>query len=104
MRLDNHTEKRPESKEKRDACYYILAYLLENRAASDTLEGIVEWWLLNQRIKFETRTVSQAVSKLVADGLIVEQKGPDSRIVYRAKGSSENIQAILNQLRSLSDD
>jgi hypothetical protein len=104
MRLNQHKEKRPESKEKRQACHYILAYLLENPDAGDTLDGIVEWWLLNQRIRFETLTVSQAVARLVADGLIVEQKGPDSRIIYRANRTSENIQAMLSEMRSLSDD
>jgi hypothetical protein len=103
MRLHDHTEKRGESKEKRKACYYILNYLLENPAASDTLDGIVEWWLLNQRIRFETLTVSQALAKLVADGLVVEQKDRDSRVIYRANRSSENIKAILDEMRSLSE-
>ena len=97
MRLD-------QTKEKKRACHYILAYLLENPDAGDTLDGIVEWWLLNQRIRFETQTVSQAVAKLVADGLIVEQKGPDSRIIYRANRTRENIQTIINEIQSLSDD
>jgi hypothetical protein len=104
MGLDHSKQKRPESKEKRQACHYILAYLLENPNAGDTLEGIVEWWLLNQTIRFETLAVSQAVTKLVADGLIVEQKGPDSRTIYRASRASENAQAIRNEMRSLSDD
>lgn len=97
MRLD-------ENKEKREACQYILAYLLDNPDAGDTLDGIVEWWLLHQRIRAETRTVSQAVAKLVSDGLIVEQKGPDSRIIYRANRTSKNFQAMLHKMRSLSDD
>jgi hypothetical protein len=103
MRLD-HKEKREESGEKRQVCHYILAYLLENPDAGDTLDGIVEWWLLNQRIRFETLTVSQAVTKLVADGLIVEHKGPDSRIVYRANRTGETIQATLNEMRSWSNE
>ena len=97
MRLD-------QNKEKREACQYILAYLLDNPDAGDTFDGIVEWWLLHQRIRFETRTVSEAVAKLVADGLIVEQKGPDSRTIYRANKHGANIQNELNQLRTLLDD
>jgi hypothetical protein len=97
MRLD-------QNKEKREACQYILAYLQDNPDAGDTFDGIVEWWLLHQRIRFETRTVSEAVAKLVADGLIVEQKGPDSRTVYRANKNGANIQATLNQLRASLDD
>ena len=98
MRLDQTT------KEKKRARHYILAYLLENPDAGDTLDGIVEWWLLNQRIGFEIQTVSQAVAKLVADGLIVEQKVADPRVIYRANRTSENLRAILNEMRKLSDD
>ena len=93
-----------QTKEEKRVCQYILAYLLENPDAGDTLDGIVEWWLLNQRIGFETQTVSQAVAKLVADRLIVEQKVADSRIIYRANRSSGNIKALLNEMRNLSDD
>jgi hypothetical protein len=96
--------KRNQSKDKQQACRYILSYLVEHPEAGDTLEGIVEWWLLHQKIRFETRTVSQAVAELVAQELIVEQKGPDARTVYRANRNSENIQAIVRKLRALSDD
>ena len=39
-----------DQKEQRDICSFILAYLSDNPDAGDTFEGIVEWWLLNQRI------------------------------------------------------
>ena len=93
-----------QDKDKRHACQHILGYLLDNPDAGDTLEGIVEWWLLKQRIRFETLTVAQAVAKLVNDGLIVAQHGPDSRIIYRANRSSENIQAMLYEMQNLSDE
>ena len=95
------------NREQREACYHILAYLVDNPDAGDTFEGIVEWWLLHQRIKFETRTVSAAVAKLVDEGLIVEEKGSDSRVVYRVRRDaqdSQNIQTRLDQIRSLLDD
>jgi hypothetical protein len=91
-------------KDEREASRFILSYLLENPDAGDTLEGIVEWWLLHQKIRYETRNVSQAIAELVSDGLIVTQKGPDSRIIYRANRSSEDIQAMLGKMQSLSDD
>jgi hypothetical protein len=96
--------KRNKGKDEREASLYILSYLLEHPDAGDTLEGIVEWWLLHQKIRYETRNVSQAISELVADGLIVTQKGTDSRIIYRANRSSDDIQAMLGKMRSLSDD
>lgn len=84
--------------EKREARQYILAYLLDNPDAGDTFDGIVEWWLLSQRIKFETRIVSEAVDKLVADNLIVEHQGSDSRVIYKINRTRENIQNIRTML------
>lgn len=72
-----------DQKEQRDICNYILAYLSDNPDAGDTFEGIVEWWLLNQRIKFESGNVSEAVARLVSEGLIVEHEASDSRIIYK---------------------
>ncbi len=94
------------TREQREVCYHILAYLADNPDAGDTFEGIVEWWLLHQRIKFETRAVSAAVAKLVAEGLIVEQEGSDSRVVYRVSQDADNVQEIqarLSQIRASLD-
>jgi|SRR6185503_4551373 len=93
--------KRDPIKEEREVCHYILAYLADNPDAGDTFEGIMDWWLLTQSIKFETRTVSKAVASLVAEGLIVEQKGFDSRSIYRIKQTEENRQGISNRLTEI---
>lgn len=61
----------------------ILAYLVDNPAAEDTLEGIAEWWLLEQRAKQRIPQVKEAIAQLVADGLLLEQRGKDARIRYR---------------------
>ena len=61
----------------------ILAYLVEHPEAQDTLEGIVEWWLLERTIKFQKAQVQNALDELVARGFILEHKGLDSRIRYR---------------------
>lgn len=86
----------PDQKQQRDIYHFILAYLTQHPDAGDTFDGIVEWWLLEQRIKFETRNVSTAVARLVADGLILEQTGSDSRVTYRVNRTRE--QAIRNVL------
>jgi len=61
----------------------ILAYLVEHPDAQDTLEGIVQWWLLEQRIKRQTAKVKEALAELVAKGLVLERKGKNARIYYR---------------------
>ena len=87
-----------EQKEQREVCYYILAYLSDNPDAGDTFDGIVEWWLLDQRIKFETRNVSEAVSRLVSEGLIVQQEEAGSRVIYRVNRTREKtIRTILSK-------
>ena len=85
-----------DQKEKtREVTYHILAYLSENPDAGDTFDGIVEWWLLRQRIKFETRNVSE--------GLIVEHEGSDSRIFYRVnKTKEQDVKSLLMHDRSFS--
>ena len=86
--------KRDPIREQREVSHYILDYLFDNPDAGDTFEGIVEWWLLTQSIKFEMRTVSEALTSLTAEGLILEQKGLDSRSIYRIKQTEENRQKI----------
>lgn len=77
----------------------ILVYLVDHPKAQDTLEGIVEWWLLERKIKYETARVQEALSELVAKGLIVEMKGPDSQIHYRInKSKYEEIKKLIKLL------
>lgn len=86
--------------EQREVRYHILAYLCDNPKAGDTFDGIVEWWLMHQRIRFETRNISEAVRKLVAEGLLLENEGPDARLRYRINGIKEqDVQALVAQAR-----
>ncbi|MBT8366583.1 MAG: hypothetical protein KJP23_17980 [Deltaproteobacteria bacterium] len=76
----------------------ILAYLVDHPKAQDTLEGIVEWWLLERAIKFHEAQVKKALAELVAKGLVIEQKRKDSKIFYRLNPSRfEEIKKLFNQ-------
>lgn len=76
----------------------ILAYLAEHPDAQDTVEGIVEWWLLEQKIKRHTAQVKEALAELVAKGLVLERKGKDARIHYRVnRRKSGEIRALLRE-------
>jgi hypothetical protein len=61
----------------------ILAYLAAHPDAQDTLEGIVEWWLLEQRIRKQMAQVRESMAHLVAENLVLERRGKDSRTHYR---------------------
>lgn len=61
----------------------ILSYLIEHKDAQDTLEGIAEWWLLEQSIKIRTAEVKAALEDLVARKLLLQSTGKDARTHYR---------------------
>jgi DNA-binding PadR family transcriptional regulator len=61
----------------------ILDYLADNPAAQDTVEGIVEWWLLRQKIVRTTSGVEAALAKLISEGKLTAHRGPQGRTYYR---------------------
>jgi hypothetical protein len=65
----------------------VLSYLIDHQDAQDTLEGIVEWWLVEQKIKQHTATVKEVLAELVNRGYLLESKGLDSRSSYRINHS-----------------
>jgi hypothetical protein len=67
-----------------DIEHKILSYLLEHPSAQDTLEGIIEWWLLEQEIKCQIENVKEAIGKLMSKELILQHMAGDSRLHYRA--------------------
>ena len=76
----------------------ILAYLIDNPDAQDTLEGIIQWWLLEQKIKYQTKLVKEALEELVKNGLILERKTENSRTRYQInRQKMEDIQTLLEQ-------
>ena len=72
----------------------ILAYLAEHPHARDTLDGIVRWWLLERKIKFQTALVQEALDSLVETGLIFKHKGVDERMHYGIKARKPGAAAL----------
>jgi len=76
----------------------ILDYLVEHPDAQDSLEGILEWWLLEQQIKYWEARVREALGDLVAQKLLVERAGGDGRIHYRLnRRRAAQIRALLGR-------
>lgn len=74
----------------------ILSYLLGNTTAEDSIEGIVEWWLLEEEIKHRKKEVQRAIDELVAQHLVSARASKDSIIRYRLnKQKIEEIRAML---------
>jgi hypothetical protein len=82
--------------------YEILAYLVEHPQARDTLDGIVRWWLLEQKIRRQTAEVKDALAELVREGLVIESGAPDSQPSYTVDRSKlEAIKACLRKAHVL---
>lgn len=60
----------------------ILAYLARHNDAQDSLEGIVQWWLLERDIEHGVLKVRAALDELATRGLVLQREGKDSRMRY----------------------
>jgi hypothetical protein len=65
----------------------ILSYLARNPHARDTLDGIRQWWLLNNASS-PPKDVEDALKALVKQGCVFESEGPDGNVHYSAGPSS----------------
>lgn len=61
-----------------------------NPQAGDTLEGIMDWWLLEQRIEKGVDEVSAAITWLVANGYLLEKKVPGSKPLYEINATKHD--------------
>jgi hypothetical protein len=63
----------------------ILKYLAEHPHASDTLEGIAEWWIMRQQIRVEADRVAKVLRQLTESGLLEEIGEGENPRRYRLK-------------------
>jgi hypothetical protein len=73
----------PDSPQISALAFEILDYLVEHPKAQDTMEGIMQWWLLEQQIKRWGAQVQTALADLTAEELLLERRGKDGRIHYQ---------------------
>lgn len=85
--------------------FEILAYLTDHPHSGETLEGIVQWWLLERKIKLQIKEVKRALAELVAKGLVLESKTKDSRTHYRINQKKyKEIKAVLKLMIRFTDE
>ena len=64
----------------------ILEYLEEHPQASDTLEGIAEWWIMRRQVRAELDALQNALRQLTESGvLVITGEGDRSRYQLKAK-------------------
>lgn len=68
----------------------VLAYLQRHPDAADTLEGIVRWWLPQQRYETEKARIEQVLETLVADGALRCERLPGGAALYTLSQSSKH--------------
>lgn len=79
----------------------ILAYLVEHPEAQDTLEGITEWWLLEQRIRHAVTAVEGALRDLESQDWVVTRQCADGRTYYGLnRGKEREIRRRLREAES----
>lgn len=62
----------------------ICAYLDAHPDAADTVDGVVQWWIVHERWLRGIALVGRALDRLIAEGRIEAIRGADARVVYRA--------------------
>ena len=86
--------------DKAQISHEILAYLTKHPDAKDTLAGVVEWWLLEQQIKWRTAHVQEALNELVKRGLLIQCKSKGTPTYFRInKRRASEISGLLKKAR-----
>ena len=76
----------------------VLSYLLEHPDAQDTMEGIIEWWLMAHMIESRANIIKEAVVDLTSQQLLLEHQGKDLYTRYRInRRKLEEIKTRLEQ-------
>ena len=69
---------------------HILDYLTDHPEAGDTLEGIVQWWLMERHIQKMVLSVSGIVTDLVQKGALIQETIAGT-CVYRISSTIEKV-------------
>lgn len=76
--------------ENKNVSQEILRYLLRHPDAQDTLEGISEWWLLEETIRRKYAEVESALLTLVRLGFVLEKPIVNVGTFYCLNHSKKN--------------
>ena len=60
----------------------IMTYLHERPLASDSLDGITHWWLVQQAITKNIDLVEQALEQLAQEGKVMKKMNANHESIY----------------------
>jgi hypothetical protein len=74
--------------ETQHVCSEILSYLELHPDAADNLDGVIDWWLLEQRFARPAKQVESALNILIEKHAVEKIRNPDGTTIYRARRSN----------------
>lgn len=78
---------------------HILRYLTRHPEASDTLEGVAEWWVMRETIEHGVEETARALDFLVSRDLLIEDREVEDRPRYRLnRKRMEDIRELMETL------
>ncbi len=72
----------------------ILTYLAENPRAEDSLDGIIQWWLTDHKILYQTNLVKEVVNDLVNRGILIARENRGPLVQYRLNSNSPQSKSL----------
>ncbi|MDF2177344.1 hypothetical protein P2G88_03680 [Aliiglaciecola sp. CAU 1673] len=77
-----------------DVAWEILRYIQRHPDCADSVEGVVQWWLLRERYKLGLEQVQRALDELCAKGYLDKRIVADGTAIYSATkpGNSKQYQ------------
>ena len=60
----------------------ILDYLARHPDSQDTIDGILQWWVLDAYIRNWVPKITETVAHLVKRGFLEEKRSSDGKIFY----------------------
>jgi hypothetical protein len=74
----------------RRAADEIRAWFQANPRAAETLRGIVQWWLMQQRFEEAWHTVELALGQLMEEGVVKRTILPDGGALYSSASEEKH--------------
>lgn len=74
----------------------IMSYLQLRPLASDSLDGIAHWWLVQQAIVKKIDLVEQALEKLTNDGKVLKIMKANRETIYSLNPAYKNTTGIVD--------
>lgn len=71
------------AREVQNVAQEIHAYLVHHPNAADTIDGIITWWLMKQRLMEAKSTVQDALNYLEHNNKICKLINQDGSVVYK---------------------